>query len=512
MTATAQNRFFFVILALYAVIGFALLSLYPYHVVTDTVSYVSIAQQYARLQFHDAVNWTWSPLISWLLAPLLVLGLDPLFAIRGIGLIAGMAGFFALRCILRRLEVPEKTQGIFLVALVPMFYAFSLINPNPDLLVAVILLFYVGRLLRPEDGKRHRDGLVCGSLGALAYFAKTYAFPFFIVHFSIVNACRWCSAQDRASRKAMTTSFGVGMLTFLLISAPWIYALHGKYGELTFGAMGSLNFNLLHNENGVPWHDGGFLAPPNSTAISAWDDPFLVTAGHWKVPAVAQVIESAVSRLCRNAIKVLEILQSGSVFSAAILALSVLFLVGLPWRSLPRNAVFLVLLTIVLLPSGYLFLLVDKRYVYLDILLVYSLGACLIGKWDLGDRRRKTAAVALLCLSFAFMPLRDLRATVSMNRDIHDQSVALAQAGVGGRIASNSEFDRTLLVSYFLSTGRDVSYFGAALPGVSDAELARDLEKHRIDYYLCWKSAPCAAPGTLLSGFEEIDVFRVKGR
>jgi hypothetical protein len=99
-----------------------------------------------------------------------------------------------------------------------------------------------------------------------------------------------------------------------------------------------------------------------------------------------------------------------------------------------------------------------------------------------------------------------------MNRDIYDQSVSLAQAGVGGRIASNSEFDRTLLVSYFLSTGRDVSYFGAALPGMSDAELARDLEKYRIDYYLCWKSAPCAAPGRLLAGFEEIDVFRVKGQ
>jgi hypothetical protein len=166
----------------------------------------------------------------------------------------------------------------------------------------------------------------------------------------------------------------------------------------------------------------------------------------------------------------------------------------------------------VLHPLGYLLLVVDKRYVYLDILLVYALGASLISKWDLGSRRGKTAAVALLCLSFTFMPLRDLRATVSMNRDIHDQSVALAQAGVGGRIASNSQFDRTLLVSYFLSTGRDVSYFGASPPGVSDAELARDLEEHRIDYYLCWKSAPCPAPGRRLAGFEEIDVFRVRGQ
>ena len=60
-----------------------------------------------------------------------------------------------------------------------MFYAFTLTNPNPDFLVAVILLFYVRRVLSEDYGKSDKDGLCCGSLGALAYFAKAYAFPFF---------------------------------------------------------------------------------------------------------------------------------------------------------------------------------------------------------------------------------------------------------------------------------------------------------------------------------------------
>ena len=77
MTGSTPKQMALIVLTGYMVIGFILMNLYPHQMTTDSLSYISIAQKYARGHFHDAVNWVWSPLISWLLAPFVLIGIHP---------------------------------------------------------------------------------------------------------------------------------------------------------------------------------------------------------------------------------------------------------------------------------------------------------------------------------------------------------------------------------------------------------------------------------------------------
>ena len=89
-----KKTFFFSILIGYLAFGLFLLSIYKYHINTDVPTYIAIAEKYATGNFHDAVNSFWSPLISWLMIPFILFGIDPLVAFKIIGLIAGVFAFF----------------------------------------------------------------------------------------------------------------------------------------------------------------------------------------------------------------------------------------------------------------------------------------------------------------------------------------------------------------------------------------------------------------------------------
>lgn len=351
---SALGGFFPIVVAIHAVSGLFLMRLVPYLMTTDTPSYISVARKYADGCFHDAVNGAWSPLISWLLAPLIRLGADPIFALQFLALMTGIAGLIACRGIFRELGIPEKTQSIMLPALIPAFHAFSLANPNPDFLVAIILLFYVRLVLSRDYRKRPRDGFFCGLLGALAYLAKAYAFPFFAVHFLLVSLCRHCSERDPILRRNMRFSLCLGLAAFILASSVWIGVLYAKYDRLTISTIGSYNFKLVNDGAGLAFLSDGFAEPPDSYAPSAWEDPTRLAEGRLIPLDPARVIEDTAWRIGRNILRTIDAYQAGSVFSMAILCCAAIGLIGLSMRALPGNAIFLTVLTILLLPAGYL--------------------------------------------------------------------------------------------------------------------------------------------------------------
>jgi len=193
-----------------------------------------------------------------------------------------------------------------------------------------------------------------------------------------------------------------------------------------------------------------------------------------------------------NALKAVDAYQAGSVFSMAILACVSIGLIGMSARATIGNVKFLLLLTILLLPAGYLPLLVDRRYLYLGILLIHALGGSLVFGWQGQTPRKKTISLLVLCLSFILVPMRDLRANVHSNREVHELASVLAVQGVQGRLASNGLYDRSLFLAHFVAEGRGgTTFLGVTPPGASVNELDAALQRHRIDYYLCWDGYPC---------------------
>ncbi len=470
--------------------GLLLMRAYPCTIATDTPSYVSIAEKYADGRLFEAVNWMWSPLISWLLVPFIRLGADPLDAIKIVGLAAGTVGFLAFRRIFRDLGFSETSQGLLAFALVPMFYAFALTNPNPDLLVAVILVVYMQRILAPDYGMHCRDGAVCGLLGGLAYFAKAYACPFFAVHFSIVSLWRYEGETDPRRRKNIRLALLLGLLTFVAVCSPWIAVLEAKYDRLTVSAAGTYNFNLVHQTGEPSFLEAGFAEPPDARALSAWEDPPRFAESRWEPLDPTRIWQDTTLRIVANILHTVDALQAGSLFSAAIVAFALFRLWGIPRRDLFREPVVLLLLTLVVHPLGYLPLLVDRRYLYFDIFLLLILGAYLLHKHASTATPRGIAAMTVLCLSFALTPVRDLRANLLIHGETREYAHALEQRGVIGNIGSNGEYDLSLYITYFLSRKNEARYLGVSRPPATE-EFAQNLRDYRIDYYLCWPDRPC---------------------
>jgi len=163
----------------YLALGALLLPAYRFHIAPDWISYLSIAQKYASGDFAHAVNGYWGPMISWLLAPLLMLGLPPVIAGKLLMLLAGGLILIATAGLAGIFRLSNTVTLLCLGALIPAVLFFALVDFAPDILLACVLLLYCNIIFRDTYAQKISSGIWCGVLGALAYFCKQYGFMFF---------------------------------------------------------------------------------------------------------------------------------------------------------------------------------------------------------------------------------------------------------------------------------------------------------------------------------------------
>src|SRR3954463_7979386 len=71
----------------------------------DTFSYITIAEKYAAGNFSDALNGTWSPMISWLLSLLLITKADAFLLYKILEVIAGLFGIYLTARLIEKLKI-----------------------------------------------------------------------------------------------------------------------------------------------------------------------------------------------------------------------------------------------------------------------------------------------------------------------------------------------------------------------------------------------------------------------
>ncbi len=92
---------------------------YKYQINPDGVSYLSIAEHYLRGDFESAINACWSPLMSWLLVPLLFAGFAPISAAKFLLLITGLVTLEGVRKLSYRFEMTERLRYFILFSFIP---------------------------------------------------------------------------------------------------------------------------------------------------------------------------------------------------------------------------------------------------------------------------------------------------------------------------------------------------------------------------------------------------------
>jgi len=202
-----------------------------YAAVSDTVSYLEIADKLRQGDWHAAVNGLWSPLYPAVLA--VVTGIfrpSPWWEFPVVHFADFVISLATLAAFAFFLRTVKRESGIawlvFAWANIVLIAAVS----APDTLVASIVFLAFALILRKRT-------ILLGVVLALGYYAKAPLFPMAFV-FLVIAAIVW---RDR-KRTALAAA------VFLVLSCPLLVAMSRATGHPTFGESG--RFNYLWHVNG----------------------------------------------------------------------------------------------------------------------------------------------------------------------------------------------------------------------------------------------------------------------
>jgi len=143
----------------------------------DAVAYMRIAHYYLSGQTDVMISGYWSPLLSWLIVPWLLVFDDPLLAAHAAMAVSAVVFLFGCFCVLRAVRLPGTAImiGTWITAFLSV--AWSTVVITPDLLMAGLFCCGTSRLLSDKWVANARTALGAGIVLGAAYLAKAVALP-----------------------------------------------------------------------------------------------------------------------------------------------------------------------------------------------------------------------------------------------------------------------------------------------------------------------------------------------
>jgi len=488
----------------------------------DAISYISVAKQYLHGQWPEALNPYWSPLFSWLMIPLIGSGIAGLASAK---IVCIGSGFFVIRSLSRLLQTSGVSGVLFSAALYTaaiMTASFSLIWITPDLLSAAVVLWYLTLVLSPSYASDPHPGIRCGLVGALAYFAKAYNFYFFLGHFTVLSILQSIHSDSERRRLALR-NFALGLAVFMAACAPWIAVVSTQVHRPAISSASEWNRRLVGPDSpGFPQFYR--LFPPSSPhAISMWENPSPSLLPEWSLIDPPRNLKHELRLIVTNLRGLFAILNHVSVFGLAVLFGLLLWGIS---RDRTSDILWLqILLTVALLPIGYVFVTLRDRYGWNDRYLWVAIFLLLLTAFlDLriiGGAFSKLGlylAITGVGLSFSVGPMLDLIRGRNNGRALYEAAVGLKSSiPAGSRLASCGQWNDGLGLAYFLNT----QYYGVngitadevefrsilnpnphpeGLPQrLTPEEMAREFRAYSIDYLVVFPDCPVTPSSSVLA-------------
>ncbi|OSZ81700.1 hypothetical protein CAP35_00070 [Chitinophagaceae bacterium IBVUCB1] len=457
---------------------------YPYckyYIDPDATAYLTISQHYADGDWRYAINGYWSPWSCWLTALLIKMGTTAIGGAIIANSIAAVLLVWVTQSFFRKYSVRVAWQWM-LCAAMAVFLSYAVYWQNFDDLWECFFLLYALRIMASHKF-RHTPAYWVGAgvLGALAYFAKAYAFSFFIIStLAIVfyNTRAWRKANRVECLKISIIIIG----TMLLVSSPWLYALHHKYGIWTTGSAGRLNMSWYLV--GHPYWQADIqylLPPPNTHAVSYWEDPLMVNGQTPMFWHSADLFLKQMMKLVQNSFKfTISSLQIGVGF-LAVWVYMVWLLLFRKQRRQKFRAYYPIIIPFILFPLPFFLINFEARYIWYMLPISIVLGVAIIKKNRLLN---KGWVMALFAISYVVWPVYGISKMWNVGKQEYELAQKLRQEDIIGRYASNVIFGKPEAVAmqriaYF--TGN--AYYIMHKAPKSFQELLPELRKYGIKYY-----------------------------
>jgi len=494
------NKNYILLLAIYLFAGLYFLKYYMYQINPDAIPYIIIAQKYIKGDFWQAVNGHWSPLISWLLIPLVAAGIYPLLAFKILNLIIGFFTLTGFILLTHRFDFKESVRISVISASMFLILWWAYIWACPDLLSVTILIYYFIFIFDKNYGEKKYVGLLCGFMGALAYLAKAYHFPFYLLHFCLCNMAYYIYSKNK---KSVIKTFLSGLLIFFALSFTWSGIISKKYNTLTISTAGTYNYYVFLAGCWHPMHTQGFLPPFPDQDFSPWEDPSFFK---FNLPGNASVKLIQAKLISQNLKTCIETYKSFSPLSRFII-INFIFLSILYFKEVisNKNAVIL-FLTFLIYPSGYILLYLEDRYIWITGLLLILTGGYILNfifRDTKPHRICKITVMLIFVLSFWWYPVRDLYNNRNKGKCFYTWSqIVKERYNLTGNIAGDSGYWwQTMYIAYHL---KGKHYGEPWNKNVSFQYLKSGFNKYDIDYYLQWDKTNFKIIKELSSEYEEI--------
>lgn len=479
-----------ILLLIYLVAAALLYPFLKYYIdSSDTLQYITIARNYLEGNYADAVNSFWSPLISWLLIPLLLTGIEPLF---GFLILQIIIGFFTLRLIFQYIEESgaEKVVRMALnISCIPLVLSYAMLYSTPDLLLLSLYLWFAMLL------KNRRSPLLIGICGAAMYYTKGFGFAFFIVAFACAVIYKVLTGEIEKKKVAgiLVRAYGI----FFLLCAPWIYFISKKENHLLFSSAGTNALNLINPEiNPNPFDDihypfeKGMLSEPPSHAFSAWIYQNRLVETEWSPLASSKDFLHYLKMILRNIVSVVSFHFGMDAGTVLVLTLLLLFALGkADWRTILRENAFL-LITCITCTSLYILLMTIHRYLWINDITIVILFSAAVQKLFLWKRWVGFVSLAAFIFLLVYSPIKVISKNINQYKNIYTGSFELKDKYHFGRNVVS-------LVDSFPDMNHRLShlvcyYTGARYYGMADEHNAAELEKEKIDFALGWDHSSAA--------------------
>lgn len=525
--------------AAYLLLALALLPDYMTFYNKDEIAYVAIAERYARGDFATAPNSMWGPLISWLMALPMSIGISSIIAARTTQILVGAATLWSVGRLAKAMTLRDRLRLVFMLTLIPYILYFALYTARADLVLTGLLVLYFAVIVDPDYPNRQYSGVLCGFLGGFAYYAKGYALGFFLVHFVTCSALHWIAHSEPGIRKKVARHMAAGLAVLAALVSIWTAVLYQKYGVLTVGVTGSYNYQIAGpGAKARPSLSMGFAEPPKSTTVSIWEDPAYFYAlpeardcclKTWTPFDSFQAFRHQVRKLKSNLGRTLLALISFSPFTLPV-GFAALAYCFVPWwpsnqrRAKPRPDTskrkraalylaevqtllaknqrlmpLLMLLTVVLYATPYMLIWSDERYLWPALIILMGLGFFLLDRFVTTYQLKPTAGqwlIGIFAASFLLYPIYKLSTGLKARESYAFFVRQLRGSEVtGAKFASNTDYGASMVVGYYLKA----KYYGQAIPGMSETEIAESLKRKHVQYYFVWGLPATPRPGMTLS-------------
>lgn len=500
----------------------------------DAVSYIQQASYLAHGDLWKSISGYWSPLFSWCIAPFMALGMDGLHAAHLVMAVWGglvVASSFLVIRRLTDLRPPACLVALILIGDGALRWGEALF---PDGIMAACLLACCGLLAGPHLLGDRRSLFLAGLCGGMAFLAKSYALPFFLVLLPLTIAWHILSGDRQVRlhgvpgtlsprtpqvRRVFLQALMPGLLGFLLIAAPWILVLSAKVGRPTFSLVGGINHAIVGPADEEREHPNtDRLWTPPDGRISIWEVPETMTYRSWSPLASLPYLKHQLGLMGSNIGQIRSHMQRYDFLglSLVLLILGPLILLIMGQRHAARTALW-GLGTTALFASGLIFLFFSYRYTNpflrpFCLILAFHTVSRISSFESAGSSPglvRKWAPAFLwsvLVLSLAAhanipfrpftleevdgTPFNNVTVDSSLHRALADE---LRKAGMPGPLASSLHWG-----GLFLAYHMQVPYLGTprfAAPStdpISPHDLLAELEEHLARSFLAEAGSPTA--------------------